>query len=104
MLARVLRADVTWTAIDHANAKDALTGAIRKARGVKPGLPDYLFLSNGRAYFIEFKTKGTLSDNQRAFHADLTAACVPVATCRGEWEVFDQVKAWGLTRPLSVAA
>ena len=105
MLARVLRPEVCWTAIDHANAKDATTGAIRKARGVQAGIPDYLFWDYGRGFAIEFKTgDGVLLDSQKEFGKRLINAKVEFAVCWGSRQVFDTVHRWGLTRRLQVAA
>lgn len=99
MLRRVLRHDVTWTAIDHANAKDRLTGAIRKARGVKAGIPDYLFWHRGRAYAIELKALGgQLSAAQNLFLYCLTVSDIDFTVCRSVAEVFQAVEEWGLTR------
>jgi len=105
MLARVLRPEVCWTAIDHANAKDATTGAIRKARGVQAGIPDYLFWDFGRGFAIEFKIDdGVLLDSQRVFGKRLITAKVEFAVCWGQRQVFDRVREWGLTRSLQVMA
>lgn len=104
MLARVLRPDVCWTAVDHANARDKLTGAIRKARGVKAGIPDFLFWHDGRGFAIEFKREdGVLSDAQRDFLRTLIGADVEVAVCWSASQVADKVVEWGLTRIRGVA-
>lgn len=70
-----LPADVWWTAVDHAHAKDGLTGALRKARGAKPGIPDFLLCVRGRFVGLEVKTAtGRLSSAQLATHAGITGA------------------------------
>jgi hypothetical protein len=67
--------DVWWTSIDHANARDARTGALRLARGVKAGIPDVMILFRGRAIFIELKTKaGFVSEEQSAVRHDIERA------------------------------
>lgn len=105
MLAQVLRPDVCWTAVDHANARDKLTGAIRKARGVKAGIPDFLFWHYGRGFAIEFKrADGVLSDAQRAFLRTLIGAEVEVAVCWNSVQVFQKVVEWGLARRARIAA
>ena len=95
MLQRVLRPEVCWTAIDHAHSFDMrpskhgvpiglIEAQKRKARGVRAGIPDYLFWAAGQGYGIEFKTgDGTLSDDQRSFLRELIAAKVEVAVCWG---------------------
>jgi hypothetical protein len=100
MLRKVLRPGIVWTAVDHANAKDARTGAIRKARGARPGIPDFLFWEPQQAYAIEFKVgDGVLSDPEEDFIRDLLAAGVRCKVCWGPAQVFDTVFAWGLCRP-----
>lgn len=99
MLNRILLPDVCWSAVDHANAADATTGAIRKARGAKPGLPDLLFWYQGRAYAIELKiVGGVVSPAQRQFQDQLARAGGLVAVCRDCASVFSTVQAWGLSR------
>jgi hypothetical protein len=59
--------DVWWTGVDHANAKSRMTGALRKARGVKAGIPDLHVLYRGRSIWIELKAPtGSVSDEQIA--------------------------------------
>ena len=111
MLQRVLRPEVCWTAIDHAHSFDMrpskhgvpiglIEAQKRKARGVRAGIPDYLFWAAGQGYGIEFKTgDGTLSDDQRNFLRELIAAKVEVAVCWGSVQVFRKVHEWGLVRP-----
>lgn len=104
MLQRVLLPDVCWTAIDHANARDALTGAIRKARGVRAGIPDYLFWRLGKPYAIEFKPNGDLSDSQKKFLPEMIGAGVEVAVCRTASQVLQRLQLWGLCRPVRIMA
>lgn len=100
VLLRILRPGVCFTAIDHANARDATAGAIRKARGVRPGIPDYLFWDDGKGYAIEFKVEdGDLTDSQKIFLPEMIAAGVQVKVCWNAGQVFDTVYRWGLVRP-----
>lgn len=72
---RLAQLEVWWTAIDHAAAHSALVGRLRKARGVRPGIPDYWFLFRGRVITIELKTDdGDTSDSQDATQIALEAA------------------------------
>ena len=99
MLWKVLRPEVCWTSIDHANAKDRLTGSIRKGRGVKAGVPDVLLWFEGRAFAIELKSEaGVLTLDQQNFIECLLGARVQVAICRSVSETFERVRDWGLTR------
>jgi hypothetical protein len=63
-----------WTATDPV-APSALSGAIRKQRGVKPGVPDILVLYRGKLIAIELKSRGgKCSAPQRAVREDLLRA------------------------------
>lgn len=67
--------DAWWTSIDHANARSSATGGIRKARGVKPGIPDVHVIHRGRSIWIELKApQGSVSAEQREVAAKITAA------------------------------
>ena len=69
-----------WTATDPV-APSALSGAIRKQRGVKPGVPDQLILYRGKLIAIELKSRGgKCSPPQRAVREDLLRA-----GARGWW-------------------
>ncbi len=69
-----------WTATDPV-ASSALSGAIRKQRGVKPGVPDQLILYRGKLIAIELKSRcGKCSPPQRAVREDLLRA-----GARGWW-------------------
>ena len=105
-LAVVLGGEVAWTAIDHANAKDALTGAIRKARGVKPGLPDFTFGWQGAPRsWIELKTSdGALSVAQRQRHAEIRAVGERIAVCRSTMDVLRVLTEWGCPMRARIAA
>lgn len=56
------------TSIDHANARNALAGALRKARGVQPGIPDIYIAINSVTVWFECKAaKGKISQAQQDF-------------------------------------
>lgn len=60
--------DAYWTAIDGGRAKNAAVGAMRKRRGIKSGVPDWLVVWNGITLWIERKVSAAASDlshNQR---------------------------------------
>ena len=111
MLRGVLRPEVAWTAIDHAHSLNPTIGRHgkpiglleaqkRKARGVRPGVCDYLFWHNSLGYAIEFKVDdGELTGDEERFIKDLIKAKAEVKVCWGMWQVFETVSDWGLVRP-----
>ena len=63
-LERVLPPDVFWTAVGHGGG-GRVRGAILKSMGVRPGVPDLIFLYRGRFLAIELKSaKGRVSPAQ----------------------------------------
>lgn len=67
--------DVWWTAIDHAHAASRMTGALRKARGVKAGIPDLHILYRGRSIWIELKApNGSVSLEQKDVRLNIEKA------------------------------
>jgi hypothetical protein len=71
-----------WTATDPV-ASSALSGAIRKQRGVKPGVPDQLILYCGKLIAIELKSRyGKCSPPQLAVRAALLRAGAEWWVCR----------------------
>ena len=79
--------------------KAIVAGAIRKAMGVKAGMPDILLWWTGKeghkCAAIELKSdKGRLTPIQTATHAELSANGVPVAVCRCISEVYNALKLW----------
>ena len=77
-----------------------------KSQGMTAGVPDWLIIGGGydfdstplgRIYAVELKSrKGSLAPAQRAFHARLAAAGVPVAVCRSLEEIEAALKGWGV--------
>jgi VRR-NUC domain-containing protein len=111
MLRQVLRPGVAWTAIDHSHSFNPTIGRngrpigliemqLRKARGVRAGIPDYLFWHRSLSYAIEFKIDDNgLSDAQEIFIGELLGADVFCKVCWGATQVMNTVFAWGLCRP-----
>lgn len=66
-LKRALPEGAYFTAIDHARKMTLAAGAQRKARGIKPGIPDWLIVWNGITLWIERKAGSSLSENQKLF-------------------------------------
>ncbi len=65
-LSKALPPDAYHTAIDHARPMSIIHGKMRKDRGVKAGLPDWLVVWNGITLWIERKAGSSLSEAQRA--------------------------------------
>ena len=71
-----------WTATDPV-ASSALSGAIRKQRGVKPGVPDVLVWYRGKSIAIELKSRrGQCSRSQRAVREAMLRAGAQWWVCR----------------------
>lgn len=111
MLWRILLPDVQWTAIDHAHSLDQrltrkgipigkVEAQKRKRRGIKPGIPDYLFWHQGRPYAIELKVgDGDLSPDQEEFCRGLIRAGAQLKVCWSSSQFMETISAWGLVRP-----
>ena len=64
-------------------------GAILKAKGVVPGVPDYVVNYAGKTYYFELKTeKGVLSENQKKLHKQMKNQAFDVIIIRS----FDEFK------------
>ncbi len=98
---------VFWTAIDHASGvkNGRLAGALRKARGVKAGLPDIMIFGEPLAATpnftpvaaIELKAgKGTQSPAQKQVQAAMEAVGIHYAICRSIEDVGQVLVKLGL--------
>jgi hypothetical protein len=90
-----------WTHFPAGELRSAATGARLKRQGLKPGWPDYLFISpGGRLHCLELKRRGSkLSDAQEAFgawcsHRPSVRWCVAYSYD----EAIATVTAWGVLR------
>src|SRR5262245_47388621 len=71
-----------WTATDPV-AASVTSGAMRKKRGVKPGVPDTLVLHRGKLVTLELKSRqGKCSASQRAARQALLRAGADWWECR----------------------
>lgn len=87
-LTEALPLEVVWSGIEHAQQMTVRQGAIRKAKGVKRGLPDMLFWWGGKSVAVELKTpEGRQSEDQRDFMVRFRAAGGIYAVCRSEQDV-----------------
>lgn len=70
-LALALPLDAFWTAIDSGKADSAKAGALRKKRGIKAGVPDFIVVWNKITLWIERKAGARLSIPQANVRAML---------------------------------
>ena len=78
-------------------------GGIFKALGTHAGWPDLEICYQSRIFFIELKsTTGGLSPTQKACHADLERAGMPVAVCKSLEEVEGTLAGWGIPLTMRV--
>jgi hypothetical protein len=105
LLEIVLPPDAVVTSIDHANAASAVTGALRKRRGVKKGIPDVWIIwakpCRGRptpiVVVLETKARdGRLEQEQRAWAGALQALGVYWAAPRTIEEATAAVASAGI--------
>jgi len=67
---------------------DARQGAKFKAQGVISGVPDLVFVWQGKTHYIEVKTEnGYLSKNQKALHAKWSEQGIDVKVMRSSDEI-----------------
>ena len=101
-LRRCARKDWQWTHIGHGELREAATGERLKRMGLKPGWPDYIFISpGGVAHFLELKRKArgsNLTDAQEKFRDWCLAQSVPHAVARTYDEAIAIVTNWNVLR------
>jgi hypothetical protein len=92
-----LRPPVWWSSIEHASKLGAVAAGMRRARGVKAGIPDIIiFWPEGKAG-IELKSPtGSLSPMQNKTIDDWIAAGAHVAVCKHLEEVVEALMIWGI--------
>jgi len=75
------------------NSEHVARAMNRKAVGVVPGVSDTVFLWNGQAYLIEFKTlKGRQSDVQKRWEAKVTEQGFKYSLIRSESEFRELIE------------
>lgn len=88
-------------------AVSARQGALFKAMGLLPGVPDLgLILPEGRIAWVEFKAEGgRVSPEQHAIHAILRGLGHRVSVCRSVADLIETLAAWQIpSRIQGVAA
>jgi hypothetical protein len=93
---------VCWFSIDMAYGHDpggAGVAAIRAARGVVAGVFDIIVLYQGRAFWIELKSRdGIVSDPQRSMAATLLLSGCKIGVARDADEVLAALDEWNIPR------
>ena len=91
---------VVWWHTPNGELRDLATARKLKALGTRPGVPDLALVIEGRAHFLELKTrKGRLSLEQRQMHASLLIAGAIVETAHGVDQAISILKMWGALLP-----
>ncbi len=91
--------DAYWTAIDGGRAKNGAIGQLRKRRGLKGGVPDWLIVWQGITLWIErkvSKAESDLNDNQRLTAAALVRNGHLWARANDTFEVEAALRAAGI--------
>lgn len=95
--------DAVWFAVSNETGRSdhASFGQLQKMLGKIPGTPDMVFLWNGGAGFIEFKsTKGRLSPNQKNFQQWCEDQRVDYRICFAKSEALAVLLEWGIINDL----
>ncbi len=94
-----LRPPVWWSSIEHASKLGKVAAGMRRARGVKPGIPDVVILwpESGRTRMLGIELKsptGSQSPVQKDVETAWAACHVPVVVCRSLQEVETALTIW----------
>ncbi len=87
-LSKALPPTAYFTSIDIGSAGSAQQGALRKARGVRPGIADLLIVYLGATLWCEVKSGTQLSEAQKLFRDQVTANghCWSLVRCPEDME------------------
>lgn len=92
----------SWWSTMPLGGGGSIRGKILRGLGTRAGLPDLLVVNDGRAIWLELKSKnGRLSEVQQECHAALARARCPVTVCRHLDDVIAALRAAGV--PLKLA-
>lgn len=90
---------IYWTHIPSGELRPVGVGGKLVGMGLRPGLPDLLFVIAGRAHLLELKREGgRLSCAQVQAQEDLRRAGAVVETAYGLDAALDQLTRWGVFR------
>lgn len=99
-----LPANAFWWHTPNGGKRSVIEGAIFKALGVKPGIPDLFILYDGRLHGIELKAGTALSVAQHECMEEIVNAGGTVAVARSIDQVKEHLKRWGLLKAARKAA
>jgi len=86
-----------WFHVPNGGARTAAEGRIFKSMGVRAGVPDLIFLWDGRAACIELKAgRGRLSESQQRFRDDCDAHGIPWRLATSIDDVQHALADWGI--------
>ena len=92
----------------NGGSRGALEGQRFKTLGVKPGVPDLMFIAlhgphPGMTYYVEVKAPdGRLDPEQKRFEREATAAGAPWCCVFSKEEAIERCRAWGVVKPRMV--
>lgn len=96
------RSDVFWSHLPSGEHRTKVTGGRLKRMGLKPGLPDFMFVDvTGRHFYLELKRGGLgkLSLGQMLFGSLMVERGVPYAVARSFAEAEAVLREWGVLKP-----
>lgn len=103
-LSVALPSDAAWSGIGHGGG-GRLRGAILNGLGIRAGVPDIFICYRSRTLFLELKSpRGTLSRQQREFHAALARAGIETRVCRSLSDVAAALNSVGIPMMARIAA
>jgi hypothetical protein len=103
LLEVILTRETYFFAVPNGGFRTRTEAAILIGQGVKPGVPDLIFISRGKPFGLELKAaKGVVSDNQVTAHDSLRGAGMKIGIARTIDEAIASLKANDI--PLRIAA
>ncbi len=95
---------VWWHHSPNGGNRHAAVGGMLKAMGTKPGVPDLMFIREGRVLFLELKRRGgALSPAQKECHRHLAAAGAIVLVAYGLDQALATLLNAGILKPTADA-
>jgi len=89
--------DVFWFACENGGYRTAIEATILKSCGIKRGVPDLIYIRDGKTYGLEIKADGVrLSEARRIAHEEMRAAGVAVAV--GIDQALERLEGWEILR------
>lgn len=92
-----IKPNIFWCHVPNGGKRGVITGAILKAMGVVPGVPDLIFLMKGQFYALELKPeRGVHSKAQKEVALRIDEAGGITAVTWGLDAAIAQLKEWGI--------